>query len=341
MAKPSHRFAYQTKGEVEGLWFLDQEAFKELDSILDEALKDLEAQRKRDIEKGVRIKLSRQETLRARYPTGYKEQTDEEKKNSMKEARQEIEQSYQYSRDKREITIFCSDGRDLHIKRFSDAFALPELENTTPSGFLAEIGCGQGEPMIALNRYGFSRNAIDISVSPHSTDTSSDIFMKLRSWAEGRRQPKWQLFWKNWSGIQIHWTLFFWIFVAMLISSAKQDVKTAEARQLLQKGMTKDDDHKAIELLLSIAADYNKPTDGTPDLAPRPRWFIISSLVLLLACIALSFPVGTAIGIGKGKQILARQKKWLSTLKFVCVAFLFLAIGGSFLGTVIYEYVKK
>ena len=299
-------------------------------------------QRKIDIEKGVRIQLSREERLRSRYQTSYKEQTDEEKKNSKKKARQEIEQSYEYARDKREITILCSEGRDLNVKRFLDAFALPELENATPTGFLAEIECGHGELRIALDRYRLSSNEIDISVSPHSTDTSSDIFMKLRSWAEGRRQPKWQLFWKNYSGILVF--LFVWIMMSLsvsLISSAKQNLKKAEARQLLQKGMTKDDDHKAIELLLSIAADYNKPTDGTPDLAPLPRWFIISLLFSLLACIAFSFPVGTVIGIGKGKQILARQRMWLSSLKFVFVGFFFLAIGGSFVATVLYEYVTK
>ena len=52
MAKPSHRFAYKTQGEVKGLWFLDQEALKELDSILDEALKDLECSGKLTSRKG-------------------------------------------------------------------------------------------------------------------------------------------------------------------------------------------------------------------------------------------------------------------------------------------------
>jgi choline-glycine betaine transporter len=105
--------------------------------------------------------------------------------------------------------------------------------------------------------------------------------------------------------------------------------------------LTKEDDHRAIELLLSIASDYSRSTEGTPTLALPPRWFIISFIFSLIACIALSFPVNTAIGIGKGKKILARRRMWLSSQYGVFILFFVLAVGGSFLATALYEYVTK
>ena len=182
---------------------------------------------------------------------------------------------------------------------------------------------------------------LTISVLPHSTDTSSAIFTSLHAWAEGKRQPTWQWVWMKVSGVQ--WILFFpfvMISLALLTLSAKQSLK-AEARQLLQRGLTKEDDHRAIELLLSIASDYNKSTEATSSLTLPPRWFIICFIFSLLACIALSFPVNTAVGIGKGKKSLAWRRMWLSSLYGVFILFFVVAVGGSFLAAMLYEYVTK
>jgi len=334
----SHRIAYHTTGKLHGLWFLDQKALEELDSILDEALKDLQAQRKRDIENELQRRLRTYERIWHRPD---KEPTEEEKTKRIKETRKEIETSYGCSHYTRELTIYCSPSRDLNIDRFSTAFGKPEVEHVTPMGFLAEIKCGQGDLKIALNKYSFLLNELDISVSPHTADVSSDIFTKLNAWAEAKRQPTWQYYWKKLAGLQ--WLLLYLIGTIsfVLLSASTKEPLKAEARQLLQKGMTKDDDHRAIELLLSIASDYKKPTDGTPIVILLPRWYIICITFLFLACIAFSFPVNTAIGIGKGKKVLERQRRWLWWLQFLFVAFFFLAFGGSLLSVIFYDYITK
>ncbi len=343
MANSSPNIAYETKGKVEGIWLLDQQALKELDSVLDDAQKNLESQRKTDIENDVERRLRRDDRLRSlRDPTS-KEPTGDEKKQLKKNMRQEIEQSYPYSNENRELTIFCSPGRDFKVQRFSEALGKPEVEHVIPIGFQAEIKCGNAQLTMTLNQ--FSHTEIEISVIPHATGTSSDIFTSLQAWAEGKRQPTWQLFWKRVSGLQwvlfsIHIMIVLIVYSAILGVSMKQP-NIAEARQLLQKGMTKEDDHKAIELLLAIVSDYQRPTNATPYLPLPPRWLTISLIFSLLACIALSFPVDTTIGIGKGKRILARRRFWLSSLYFVFILFFLLAIGGSFLSNVLYDYVTK
>ncbi len=135
--------------------------------------------------------------------------------------------------------------------------------------------------------------------------------------------------------------LFVLLPILGLSTTSGRNKARAEARQLLQEGMTKEDDHKAIELLLSIEADYVKPSEGHNSIALPPRPFVVCVLLLFLVSVALSFPAKTTIGIGRGKRILAARRTWLKALNFVFVLFIFLAVGGSFLASTIYDYITK
>src|ERR1019366_3681289 len=255
-----------------------------------------------------------------------------------------LEDSYLYSQDKRATSISFTSGKTLVVPRFTDTFNKPEIQNETPTVFKFETRCGTCELKIEMPS--FSPDRLQISVSPQELDLSAEVFVKLKLWAEKKQQPTWQRYWQKSSGI--HWPL--WVLVVFLpwvawslfvIGSkdpAREQVKE-EARHLLQKGLKKEEERRAIELILAISCGYPEPT-WNPLTTVFPRWWLVFSTFTFLISVCWSFPPATVIGVGTGSVILTRRKKWLAFVRFLFITFALLSVGGSWFASLLNEFLK-
>jgi hypothetical protein len=330
---------HPTSDYVKGLWLFDNEGLEELDGILDDAEKELGVIRKRDIENT----FKRKQRQLAEY-SHYRDVGEEERKALDEKLRKEVKESYEFSRDKREIAIDFVSKKKLIVKRFSEALTKPDFQNDLPTSFKLELRCGRCE--IKLDLPDYNTNRLQITVSPQDLDAAAELYVKLKLWAEAKSLRPVYRYWQSLSGLQ--WLVWAWAFLmtwwvwfsmTYLSTPDEKQATKAEARQLLDRGLQKEDEHKAIELMLRLAADYPQGTVKKPLPIP-PRWLIVSTVFSFLLCLCLRYPPVTTIGIGQGNAKIDRQRNWLWLCNFLLVGFFFLCVGGSFLASVLYDFLK-
>ena len=104
--------------------------------------------------------------------------------------------------------------------------------------------------------------------------------------------------------------------------------------------MAKDDEHRAIELLLALAAEYfpdkaetaDKTGSANSKISVLPLVVIGSELFLLSLSL---FPPKSVFAIGRGKDTLKQYKMWIGFVSKAIVAFLVLGVFSSILAGLI------
>lgn len=335
---------HQTEDTISGIWFFNHERLAQLDLIFDNAEKPLNEIRKRDLEKAVKREQREAEALGL-----YELLNDEQRKKMDKDVRKRTEESWDFSQDKREIAIQCRSGKQVLVGRFEEAFTRPELQNEIPTGFTA--GLRIGNVKVAVEVQSYAQNRMAIQVSPENEPVSPELFERLRLWARNNRQPEWQWWWKNLIGAQ--WPLWFIMVFGLLggvnasVPSSKESQEArherarlkTEAKQLAEKGVTKENEAEALTLLLKIASD--SPQAPPPDVSIRiPIWWVVLTVATLIVAICLSFPPKTTIGIGLGADILRRRQRWMRWIGFMFVTVALLGIGMGLLTNTLYDALK-
>ena len=322
--KPMKPIQYRTMGKVRGLWLFDGESLAELDKIIDNAEKEFAVIRMSIWNKEYKVY---EEIWKDSLETG----ADEEKKRIKADIKKRTDQSITFASDNRKLAIIFASEHTLELERFSDAISKPDIKDELPIAFSYYLRLGKCELELELPHHGQS---LRIAVSPRHAEISSKVFFEIHNWAEEKSQPKWQRYWAD------YWGLLWIVFGAFLFLSAaftsRHGVKE-EAKQLLEHGLKKEDEHRALELLLALASDY---TDSHSRYIPTsiPTWWIAVFIFGLLACICMSFYPSTTLGVGKGKVFVARTKTWLSWLRFVFIGFGLISVGGSLVANVVYNF---
>lgn len=280
---------YSTTLELDHAWHLPRAALSALDAALESSAEALaRATDKLAAERASRVRKKEE----GRHSAATVDQL-------AKAAESEVRQ---YLDVKRSIVVTCDTGKKLRGVSFEELMRVhPDIERDLPVTFIADLEGAGITVQVQLWRH----SGLDIAVRPESSDAAREIFLELRSWAMSFRLPMRD---------RLYLALGSWLWVPALLVLGKWLPGTvssaehfkAQARELLAKPVaTPVDEAKAIQLLLSLAADM--PAPGGSPVTFGPPWILILSM-LLIAASALAFVSRRhALGIGPGERYVANQ----------------------------------
>lgn len=313
-------FIYTTSTTISGPWLIDSDKLEALDKIFEE---ELERITKRNEEL---IRAEVEQRLKTDTVTALISLTDDESRRNAeldrwkKEIEAMIRSSYRY-RDERSVTIYLKSNKRIVLKSFGEAMRQPDLIAEMPIGFDSVLQTGNIKGQVELRQSG----KLDITVSPEHLAESRELFASLQRWATISRPPKWQQVWVSLNPLQ--WVL--WIIVVLIGSTALVGSESAaksfykeQAKQLLQNGLSPDEQLKAIETLLALESGYTPPSQ----VVGFPGWFILLFWGGLIACIVLTITPKPRIGIGKGHDAINHWRLWMRIVFIIIPGFVFVNI---------------
>jgi hypothetical protein len=295
----------KTDAELPGPWLLDKDALLEFDRIIDEACERFEKLSKKEYERVVRG-----EYKKARESYFFKRSTDEEKKSELKRVRLRVRSSREFSERKRELVVqFKSDKKIPAVSRFSEAFSHPDMAKEVATHFDFTLVHGTAKTEVRTST--IWSDLLQINVSPSDGEGCYELFVDLHQWAERRRPHPLLVQWTKYAGL--HWiVVFMGLYLISTIASAVRqpvaDQRKVEAWNLLADGLTQEEEHRALELLLSLNSGFQPAASVSPSGSTWLSW--LYGAMLLAGCI-FSIAPRSRLAIGKGTDSIRRQRRWI------------------------------
>jgi len=292
---------YVTEGKVHAPFLLDQEQLKNLDNIIKKEWGNLLNYKNKEI-----IRASEEEFQNRINRGWYKEKGENEQKAELEKIRKAQSESYRFGREEKKLTLHFKDGDSLRVGSFSEAFRNIDVKEKRVVGFEVEIYCGQVTCNLEVDR---EFKQMKTTVRPSDLQVSGELFLGLRRWMDNIKAPLWERLVK-WGG-GIHWAVlgvFFTIGFAFLETGTTGWKEMERAHELLKDGISKEEHDAAMETVLAIVSEFDKPK---PALRNIPNWYKCSFVGFTLACIAISFIPTVVIGIGKGEKTIILWRRWL------------------------------
>jgi hypothetical protein len=307
-------FFYQTSESIRGPWLIPGEQLRALDKILTDEYARLIERNQKVLDADVEDQLRRDLEFESR-----ENRTKEEIKQKRDQIKKSLRDYHRYTESRELVMFFDKDKRKMKVEKFEDALRESTLMDEVPTRFEAKIECGEIRCDVGLSKY---LNTLDIRVSPEHLSEARELFVSLLGWAKANRPPKWQQLWRTFNGLQwILWMVVLFISFGVVSDSAKTAYKQ-EASALLQKGVSQENQLRAIEILLALQSDYSPPSrEGSV-----PGWLKLLFFGGLITCIATSFAPKTILGIGKGEDKIRFWRWWLRFVFYLVPAFLFLNV---------------
>lgn len=292
----------KTDAELPGPWLLDKDALLELDKIIDEGWGRFETTQKKEINRVIRREY-------AKASSYYGMLSGDKQKDERKRIRHRVKTSPEFSARKREITIHFKSGKKVPpVTKFSEAFAHPDMAAEVATHFDLIVVHGTAKAEVRLSTLWSDR--LQINVSPPEGEGCYELYVELHQWAERKQPHPLIVRWSKYAGL--HWVLivfFLWFLslVSGVIRQSSYDGLKAEARKMLADGFTKDQDHKAIELLLAINSGYApQRTQSGFD-----TWFLVLFVGSLVVGFMFSYAPRSRLAIGKSANSIACQRLWI------------------------------
>jgi hypothetical protein len=176
-----------------------------------------------------------------------------------------------------------------------------------------------------------------VNGSPEDLEEAREAFAACEYWLERKREGWWPCFWN--ANVPLFWLalgvslILLQVFIGVYTSTATPTSQhKAEAREMLRRGLAKEDTQRAVELTLAIVSGY-EPAAGS---GVSIWWFFAPCMAGLVACIALSVAPRTVIGVGKGEKSLKRWRAWIKFVSVTVPLFIF----GAFLVPMLRDLLK-
>lgn len=301
---------YPTDEKLGGPWLLDEKALEDFDGIVDSEWERLTLLR----ESEVNTEAERRVGERREHFGGW---TSDEEQAYREEVRKELREPSQYPH-RRTLEIKFKSGRTLVTNSFADAKRDAATHGEVAIGFSFRMKSGERTGEVELPYYG---NDLRVSASPQGSSPSLELFLALREWAIRYRAPRWQRLWR--SQLYWLWMLFGVLLLTTTIALAGGSPKFAkeEARRLLSGGLqTTEEKERALELTLSLLADYQPEGTGEPGM---PGWYLLLNGAAFISCFILSFRPSVTLGIGRGCARLKWWRWWMRIVGVVVPGLLF------------------
>lgn len=308
-------FIHKTEKSIPGYWLIDEEAIKELDSIIEKSWSNMLLQSSQKIEDELHTKT---EALNA--DDFYKENQNK-KEAYINEHRTYLES--RYSEKTKEIKIILSDSRAMKFDKLSDAAKNLTLDTELPIG--VDIKLDNSLIKVEIKLKSKYSNDLTIQTTPETDSLSKDIFSELHSWANKYKPSKWEQSWDNLHG-------YIWIFFSMafsflvyLIPHRDSTYKTEiinNAHKLLENGITNKNNNEALEILLTLQTSY-VPANK---IITTPAWIGYLFFGLLAVAIIMSIKPKFSVAIGRGKTKVKQWKAWVKFISITIPSFIFLSV---------------
>jgi hypothetical protein len=309
---------YRTSLSEPGPWLLGEDELIALDAVLDEQWKLLNLAREKWLQQDIESKTQEFIALLGKHRDLKEGEAESHRTNVEKEVRK-------WDRRERIVTIVFQDGSKLPVNSFSEAMQHPQVLREAPTGFHVSIRCGDVSCTVSP-----AGRDLDVEVSPQNSTLAWDLFIALRSWVRSVKPPAWQQWWTRlaWA-LPVLWII--WGILTLEILTISSDLAgkaqyQRQAEELLKKGVSSNEQTKAIELILAFSA--NRFPQGQPWRLPGSFWFFLVGGTFSL--LALSFRPNVVLGIGKGE---ARLRHWRQYMRVV-----FYTIPTYLLGTFAWPY---
>lgn len=219
--------------------------------------------------------------------------------------------------DEKKVELISSNGKKLIDDSLKGILKDSKLLDFKPKELILEIRNG-------FNKYFFLKisrrydGELTYNVNFFDQDCNEEIIYKIENWLEKYQPTKINTFWSQYgSGMS-----FFSFLIALILSSfisktELPDFKSIyknEITKILKSGVNKDNETKAIELLLKYSTDY-RPENVKEVTKINKRAIQFFSLSLIILLLGIFKPI-TTIGIGEHKSLLNRYKIYT---KFVLI----------------------
>ncbi|HKP37899.1 MAG TPA: hypothetical protein VJT71_13660 [Pyrinomonadaceae bacterium] len=314
---------YPTNEILYGPWLIDREGLEAFDEMLDQEWERINAyndkKKEQEFEKRVQERIERYES--------------EERDIDIETARQQekrFSEEYSFlrsaysSRSTRKINIQLK-GKRIQANSFKEAFRDPELLGEVPRKFDARVECGEIDCTVIL-----TGNLLSLRTSPEDNREARELFVSLKQWVAGIAPPKWLHLWRRFNGLQ--WLLWFLTILVVVLTMGRDPKDEArktyqrQAHEILNSGMSQEQQTKAIEVLLALQSEY------VPSAQPNrtPGWFVFLSFGGLVMCAISTIVPSAVLGIGKGQDRIRFWRKW--------IWFVFIAVPGFVLVNIVWPY---
>jgi len=274
---------------INGPWFIGINELEELDEIFEFAFEKInnslntakEEKAKIDVEKGIyksiEIALERQSFLK-----------------------------YE---DTKKVELISKNGKRLIDDSLKGILKDPKLLDFKPKELTLEIGNG-------LQKYFFLKisrrfdGELSYNVKFFNQDCSEEIIYKIENWLEKYQPTKVNTFWsQNGSGISFVGLMISLILSSFILTKELPDYKTLhknEIAKIIKTGVNKENETKAIELLLKYSTEY-RPENIKEVTKINKRVTQFFSLSIIILFLGIFKPI-TTIGIGEHKSLMNRYK---------------------------------
>lgn len=301
---------HATDFEFDGPWLLDSKSLLQLDDIIDEHWKELEAHETNRLDHEVEGRLEH-----------YEHCANEQKAELREEFRKAESERLDWKRQ-RELTIELGNKKTATAQTFRQLLDEPNLRQESANGFTLKIQRGDVSCNVSVpSRW---NQKLVVSVEPQGVHESKQLALALERWALEHQAPLWQQLWRSIS-VGLVWYVGLAIILVVswfiLVSNTSRAHLRESARQLIEDGLTDDETAEGVELLLR--SELLRETQAASPLQV-PWWYRVLVWLGIPAMIIASIRPNVVLGIGRGATHIRNWRRWL---KFVGVTIPGLILG--------------
>lgn len=304
--------------KISGPWFLEEDKLIEIDKIINDEFVRI----KKLNEKEIKVEIFQtKKSLETEY-------SGELFQKFLKDREKSIRESFKF-RNSKSISVKLKKNRSLNVDTFEEALQNADLKNEIPIGFEVELSAGNNKSKIEIDQF---IGQLKIEVSPNN-ESNRDAFYKIQRWFD---QYKPNYFLRNWSIIYLITIFMSLVFGLLLMFSlpSPKSVYVEEAKQLLQDGLTQDEQIKAIEILLALQTGNDKKMNDSYKI---PSWVIFLALLYLISVIIFFFYPKSILGIGKGRDKIKNWQLWLKFLFWLYISLIGLTILAPYMSNFVFN----
>jgi hypothetical protein len=227
----------------------------------------------------------------------------------------------------------------MNASSFAEVEGSLECKDQVVTRVEVKLTCGGVKGELSVPSPDLSKK-LSIVTFPEGSEPAKELFVRMRIWADEHR-PDWL---RGLNGLPpfIYFILVGVIGLCLCLIAATYISVTAgpswrdEARGLVDKGVSQEDQGRALELLLRRELEPQAAAR-----IPPPFWLCCSLVTLAVMAALLCISASTAFEIGKGAASVRWQKWYAGFLRKTLPGFLFMGVLASTLGSFLYEYLKQ